>query len=114
MLPYIESIRSRRDFVLSAAAFSLSPILLQRLLAEQSESSSSEEDDPRLAVIPKDTRLKFNSDGTRRPFAGNPVICHLPQQSQVHDTVAAVGDALRSSSFASKLAILPSDSRSEE
>jgi hypothetical protein len=110
MLPSIESIRSRRDFVLSAAAFSLSAILPHRLLAQQIGLPLSEGDDPKLAVIPKDTHLKFNPDGTRRPFAGNTVICHLPQQSQVHDTVTAVGDALRSSSFAPKLAILPSDS----
>jgi hypothetical protein len=110
MLPYIESIRSRRDFVLSAAAFSISAILPHRLLAQQNGSASSEGDDPKLTVIPKDTHLKFNPNGTRRPFAGNTVICHLPQQSNVRDTVTAIGDALRSSSFAPKLAILPSDS----
>jgi len=38
------------------------------------------------------------------------VICHLPQQSRVQDAIAALGDALRSSSFAGKLAVLPSDS----
>jgi hypothetical protein len=110
MLPYIESIRNRRDFVLSAAAFSLSAILPHRLLAQQNGLPVSEGDDPKLTIIPRDTRLKFNPDGSRRPFAGNTVICHLPQQSRVRDTVTAIGDALRSSSFAPKLGILPSDS----
>jgi hypothetical protein len=109
-LPFIESIRTRRDFVLSSAAISLAAILPQGLAAQQDRSKLSRGDDPQLAVIPRDTRLKFNPDGSRRPFAGNTIICHLPQQSRVRDTVTAVGDALRSSSFAPKLAILPSDS----
>ncbi len=29
----------------------------------------------------RDTLLKFNPDGSPRPFAGNTVICHLPQQT---------------------------------
>jgi len=110
MLPYIESILNRRDFVLSAAAFSLSAILPNRLLAQQNGLPGPEGDDPKLTVIPRDTRLKFNPDGSRRPFAGNTVICHLPQQSRMRDNVTALGSALRSSFFAPKLAILPSDS----
>jgi hypothetical protein len=104
------SIRTRRDFVLSSAAFSLAAIAPHRLAAQQGESQNSRGDDPQLAVIPKDTRLKFNPDGSRRRFAGNTVISHLPQQSQLRDAVTAVGDALRVGSFAHKLAILPSDS----
>jgi hypothetical protein len=110
MLPSIESSRTRRDFVLSSAACSLAAILPHGLGAQQDGSQRSGADDLQLAVIPKDTHLKFNPDGSRRPFAGNTVICHLLQQSQVRDTVTAIGDALRSSSFAPKLAILPSDS----
>jgi hypothetical protein len=67
-------------------------------------------DDPRLAIIPRDTLLKFNPDGSPRSFAGNTVICHLPQQSRLRDAVAVLGDSLRSASFAAKLATLPSDS----
>src|ERR1019366_588199 len=110
MLPSIKSLRTRREFVLRSAACSLAAILPHGLGTQQDGSRHSKGDDPQLAVIPKDTRLKFNPDGSRRPFAGNTVICHLPQQSQVRDTVTAIGDALRSSSFAPKLAILPSDS----
>ena len=105
-----ESIRTRRDFVLGSAAFSLAAILPHKAAAQQRGPQLPYGTDPHLATIPEDTRLKFNPDGSRRPFAGNTVVCHLPQQSQFRDTVTAVGDALRSSSFASKLAILPSDS----
>ncbi len=63
-----------------------------------------------LATIPRDTLLKFNPDGSPRRFAGNTVICHLPQQTRFRDAVVVFGNALRSSSFGTKLAVLPSDS----
>ncbi len=109
-MPFIDPIRTRRDFVLSSAAFSVAAILPHGLAAQQNSLQLSRGDDPQLAIIPRDTHLKFGPDGSRRPFAGNTIICHLPQQSQVRDIVTALGDALRSSSFAAKLAILPSDS----
>jgi hypothetical protein len=70
----------------------------------------SDEGNPVFAATPKDASLKFTSDGTRRPFAGNTIICHLPQQSKVRDEAAVLGDALRSSTFAHRLGILPSES----
>ena len=54
--------------------------------------------------------LKFNPNGMPRPFAGNTLICHLPAQGEMRDAVTALGDALRRSSFAAKLACLPPDS----
>lgn len=110
MLPSFELIRSRRDFVLSSAAFSLAATFPQGLAAQQDESPPSKVDDPQHTAIPRDTRLKFNPDGSRRAFAGNTLICHLPQQSQIRDAVTELGEAIRSSSFAHKLAVLPSDS----
>jgi hypothetical protein len=110
MLRSSHSIHSRRQFLLCSSAFSLAGLFPLRLSAQLAGSEEPQEDDPRLAIIPKDTLLKFNPDGSPRPFAGNTVICHLPQQSQFRDAVAALGDALRSSSFAAKLAVLPSDS----
>lgn len=106
----IQEIRTRRDFVLGSAMFSLAAVLPSGLAAQQGRSHLSSGDDLQLAVIPEDTRLKFNPDGSRRNFAGNTVICHLPQQSRIHDAVTAIGDSLRSSSFAPKLGVLPSDS----
>jgi hypothetical protein len=74
------------------------------------QSASLSQDSSELATIPKDTLLKFNPDGSPRPFAGNTVICHLPQQTRFHDAVVAFGHALRSSSFGAKIAGLPDDS----
>lgn len=68
------------------------------------------EQDPVSAPIAKDTTLKFNADGSPKPFAGNTLICHLPAQGRMRDATTVLGNALRSSSFASKLACLPPDS----
>ena len=57
-----------------------------------------------------DTLLKFNADGTVRPFAGNTVICHLQQQGRTRDAVERIHEALRRCSFVHKLGILPPDS----
>jgi hypothetical protein len=70
----------------------------------------AEKDNPVFAPAPKDTLLKFNPDGSPRSFAGNTIICHLPQQCRFRDETAALGDAIRSSSFANKCGILPSSS----
>lgn len=110
MLHSLHSIHSRRRFLLCSSAFSLAGLFPLRLSAQLARSDDSQEDDPQLAIIPRDTRLKFNPNGQPRAFAGNTIICHLPQQSRFRDAVAALGDALRSGSFAGKLAVLPSDS----
>lgn len=110
MLHSPESTHSRRQFLLCSSALSLAGLFPLRLSAQLAGSEELQEDDPQLAIIPKDTLLKFNPDGSPRTFAGNTVICHLPQQSRFRDAVAALGDALRSSPFAGKLAVLPSDS----
>ena len=110
MLRTIQSIRSRRQFLLRSSAFALTGLFPLRVSAQLSRSDEPQEDDTQLAIIPRDTLLKFNPDGRPRAFAGNTVICHLPQQSRFRDAVAALGDALRSSSFSGKLAVLPSDS----
>jgi hypothetical protein len=109
MLHSKEPIRTRREFVIRSAALSLAALIPNGMRA-QDKSQRQSGDAPHLSVIPNDTRLKFNPDGTPRRFAGNTVICHLSQQSSLHDAVAAVSDALGSSSFAKKLAVMPSDS----
>jgi hypothetical protein len=110
MLHSLNSIHSRRHFLLCSSAFSLAGLVPLRMNAQLARTDEFLENDSSLAIIPRDTRLKFNPDGRPRPFAGNTVVCHLPQQSRFRDAVAALGDALRSSSFAGKLAVLPSDS----
>jgi hypothetical protein len=107
---FLRSIQTRRQFVLCSSAFTLSALVPLRTSAQRIRSEKPQEEDPQLAIIPRDTLLKFNPDGSPRPFAGNTVICHLPQQSRLRDAVAGLGDSLRSASFAAKLATLPSDS----
>jgi hypothetical protein len=74
-------------------------------LAPTPESDLGQGPNPTL-----DAALKFNLDGTARPFAGNTVICHIPQQDRFRDDTKALHDALVQSSFAHKLAILPVES----
>jgi hypothetical protein len=102
--------QSRRKFLLGSSAASLATLLPLSLNAQTSVSQGLDTSNPVFAATPNDALLKFNPDGSRRPFAGNTVICHLPQQCRVRDLIAALGDALRTSSFAHKLGLLPSDS----
>src|ERR1700728_4323502 len=76
MLPYLRSIHSRRSFLLGVSACSLAGILPSQLAAQVAGPQNFEQNDPQLAVIPRDSLLKFNLDGTPRRFAGNTVICH--------------------------------------
>jgi hypothetical protein len=101
---------SRRNFLLRSSALSLARLIPSQLSALGLGPQQAQQDDPKLEIIPRDTLLKFNPDGSPRPFAGNTIICHLPQQSPFRDTVSALGNGLRSNPFSGKLAILPSDS----
>ncbi|MBB5345874.1 hypothetical protein HDF10_003875 [Edaphobacter lichenicola] len=105
-----DPIQSRRKFLLGSSAVSLATFLPKSLDAQPASMQKSAEGNPVFESTPKDASLKFTPDGTRRPFAGNTVICHLPQQCKIRDEAADLGNALRSSSFAHKLGILPSDS----
>jgi hypothetical protein len=102
--------QSRRKFLLGSSALSLVACLPKVLDAQASVSQKGEEENPVFAPTPKDASLKFNPDGSPRPFAGNTIICHLPQQCRFRDETAALGEALQSSSFSRKCGILPSNS----
>jgi hypothetical protein len=54
-----------------------------------------------------DTKLKFNPDGSRRPFAGNTVICHLQPQGATRDAVERIATDLKRSSLMRKISLLP-------
>jgi hypothetical protein len=110
LLMDFNSSQSRRKFLLASSAFSLAAFLPTALDAQTGATKAADEENPVFAPTPKDASLKFNPDGTPRPFAGNTIICHLPQQCRFRDETAALGDALRSSSFAHKCGILPSNS----
>jgi hypothetical protein len=109
-LTHFDSIHSRRKFLLGSSAVSLATFLPRALDAQADTSLKPEDRNPVFGITPRDASLKFHTDGSRRPFAGNTLICHLPQQCKIRDETAALGNALRSSSFAHKLGILPSDS----
>lgn len=67
----------------------------------------------RTAVYPPDVGRKFGADGRVLPFAGNTVICHLPQQGENSGTFDAMLDIYRdvpAHRFAQKIALLPPSS----
>lgn len=101
---------SRRNFLSGASTLSLCAVATSAFGATTSEHENLAFEDAQLAVIPQDTLLKFYLDGRLRPFAGNTIICHLPQQSRTRNAISELGDALRSASFTSKLGVLPADS----
>lgn len=107
---------SRRDFLGAASATAAAGLVLSsqmRTYAQQATSTLAPTPDSDLGLGPNptlDAALKFRPDGTARPFAGNTVICHIPQQDRFRDDTAALHDALLQSSFVHKLAILPTES----
>ena len=62
---------------------------------------------------PRDVGRKFFADGRVRPFAGNTIICHLPQQGEDAELFRALLDIYRqlpSQAFARKMTALPPSS----
>ena len=109
-MPSEAQLQSRRNFLLTSSAASLVGALPTSLLAELGTPQASDDRDVDAAIPTRDTVLKFYADGRCRPFAGNTVICHLPQQSHTRDAMTALGDALRTSPYIHKLGMLPSES----
>jgi hypothetical protein len=105
---------SRRQFLVQASALSAAATLPAALYAQTPATDPQidlAEIEQRAASIPgKDTVLKFNADGSRRPFAGNTVICHLPVQSVMRDAMVALHEDLVSSPFRHKLGLTSTDS----
>ena len=65
------------------------------------------------AAAPPDVGRKFFTDGRVMPFAGNTVICHLPQQGEGSEAFGALLDiyrAMPASRFTRKMAVLPPSS----
>lgn len=106
--------RSRRDFLRAASAtagFVLSSQALAFAQQAAPTAASTADSDSGLGPNPTlDASLKFTPDGTAKPFAGNTVICHVPQQDRFRDNAAELHEALLQSSFVHKLAILPIES----
>jgi hypothetical protein len=75
ILTQSDSIHSRRKFLLGSSAVSLATFLPKSFATQPASTQKSDEGNPVFESTPKDASLKFNPDGTRRPFAGNTVIC---------------------------------------
>jgi hypothetical protein len=65
---------------------------------------------PEPRIPNRDTTLKFNPDGTPRPFAGNTVICHLPVQCAMRDAMTELHHALMQAAYRHKLGLTTIDS----
>ena len=110
---HMEDTLNRREFLRAAATTTAGLILSANAhaLIQQPAPVNHGESELSLSGNPTlDASLKFHPDGTPRIFAGNTVICHLPQQHRSRDGAIALHDALLQSSFIHKLAILPPDS----
>jgi len=106
---------NRRSFLLSTSALAVTTLLPEVLVAKDREGSAMQhqaEDATKTAFkIPdRDNLLKFNIDGSRRAFAGNTVICHLPVQSAMRDAVLALHADLANAPYRSRLGLTSTDS----
>jgi len=106
--------QSRREFLLAAAASGLtlaSPWQGFGEQAAQAAAALTQQNELGTGKNPtRDALFKFTPEGAVKPFAGNTVICHIPQQCRFRDGTVALHDALTRSSFAHKLGILPPES----
>lgn len=98
---------SRRRFLIHSSLTS-GAITIGKSLRLDAQRLGADAAAPMIPTL--DTRMKFNPDGTRRPFRGNTVICHLQQQGRIRDAVEAIRPDLDKASFASKIALLPTAS----
>jgi hypothetical protein len=114
---------NRREFLIQTSALSAAAILPlavvnaapTHLSAQAGVAPATEMDPAKInEVAPKipsrDTTLKFNPDGTRRPFAGNTVICHLPIQCAMRSAMVNLHDDLARASYYPKLGLTSIDS----
>jgi len=99
---------TRRSF-LSTSAVALSTLAASHAAMGMGQMTPHEAEIAANIPTP-DTMLKFNLDGTRRPFAGNTVICHLQPQGPTRDAVERMVAELNQASFIHKITLLPPDS----
>ncbi len=98
---------ARRRFLAQSAAFAAT------LLAPRAYARGQAAPGPAGApgAIPnRDTLLKFNPDGSARPFAGNTVLCHLPAQCAFRTAVVQLHDRLQAAPYRQKLGLTTPDS----
>jgi hypothetical protein len=100
----ISSLINRREFLVQTSTLTAASFVSSNLFSF-SPALSAEPQIPN-----RDTTLKFNPDGTRRPFAGNTVICHLPVQCSMRDAMLELHHALEHAPFRHKLGLTSTDS----
>jgi hypothetical protein len=101
---------NRRDFLLQLSALGVASAMPASLAAQADNALDAPIDlksiEQQAAHIPAgDTMLKFNPDGTTKPFAGNTVICHLPVQCEMRDAMVALHEELAGSPLVHKLGL---------
>ena len=106
---------SRRAFLLQASALTVAAALPVGSAAQANPLLDAPIDmeaiEQQAIKIPnRDTLLKFNADGTRKPFAGNTVICHLPAQCEMRDAMVPLHEELAGTPFRHKLGLTSTDS----
>lgn len=94
----------RRQFLLQSSTLAAASFLPSHLFS-QTASPRTERKIPN-----QDTILKFNPDGTPRPFAGNTVICHLPAQCAMRDAMVELHGELKQAPYRDKLGLTSTDS----
>lgn len=112
-MPLTPNQSTRRTFLIQTSALSTAAILpfeSIRLAAQSTAPAETQVDPVKINEIASkipfhDTVLKFNPDGTRRPFAGNTVICHLPAQSLMRDAMETLHDELTRAPYFPKLGL---------
>jgi hypothetical protein len=111
----VDASASRRTLLFQLSALGVASTLPGRLLSQSGSAVDGPVDfqsiQQQAAKIPNaDTLLKFNRNGTPKPFAGNTVICHLPVQCAMRDAMVPLHDELAQSPLVHKLGLTSTDS----
>lgn len=119
----VDARSNRRAFLLQLSAIGVAAAMPVRLAAQSGAALGSTQNsaldapidmkaiEQQAATIPtRDTLLKFNANGARKPFAGNTVICHLPVQCAMRDAMVELHDELAAAPFRHKLGLTSTDS----
>jgi hypothetical protein len=101
---------ARRQFLAQCAAvtatlFAPSAHACSSPLVQQPSSHAGSPATRPLQLPNRDTTLKFNPDGSVRPFAGNTVICHLPVQCAMRTAMVQLHDQLVAAPYRPKLGL---------
>ena len=100
----MRQLHNRRDFLLKSSLV-VGALAIRNNVESQGKTLVAASASQKIPTL--DTQMKFNLDGTKRPFRGNTVICHLQAQGSIRDAVEAIHADLAKTSFVSKISLLP-------